>query len=123
VNVPDDRRYTRDHEWVVIDGGEARLGITDYAQEALGDVVFVSLPPKGRRVATGDTLGELESTKSVAEVYAPLTGIVADSNAALAATPELVNQDPYGAGWLVTLVEAEGVENLLDAAAYRLLIG
>jgi glycine cleavage system H protein len=122
VHVPDDRRYTRDHEWVLLDGGEARVGITAYAQEALGDVVFVSLPEKGRRVAAGDALGELESTKSVAEVYAPLAGIVADVNTALAATPELVNQDPYGGGWLVTLAEVVGGEDLLGPAAYRLLI-
>ena len=123
MNVPDDRRYTKDHEWVLVDGGEARVGVTDYAQEALGDVVFVSLPPKGRRVVAGDTLGELESTKSIAEVYAPLTGIVDDVNASLATTPQLVNQDPYDSGWLVTLAELTGVEDLLDAAAYRRLIG
>jgi glycine cleavage system H protein len=123
LNIPDDRRYTKDHEWVLADGGEARVGVTDYAQEALGDVVFVSLPAKGRRVVAGDTMGELESTKSIAEVYAPLTGIVADVNAALATTPELVNQDPYGAGWLVTLAEPAGMEHLLDAAAYRRLLG
>jgi glycine cleavage system H protein len=123
VNVPDDRRYTRDHEWVLEDGQGVRVGITAFAQEALGDVVFVSLPDKGRLVAAGDAMGELESTKSVAEVYAPVAGIISDVNGALVTAPELINEDPYGAGWLVVLTQITGMDRLLDAADYRLLIG
>ncbi len=123
MNIPGDRRYTKDHEWVLLDGSEARIGVTDYAQEALGDVVFVTLPELGRHLAAGEVLGELESTKSVAEVYAPVSGTVSGINSALTDSPELVNQDPYGAGWLVTIGEAGDIEGLLDAAAYGRLVG
>jgi glycine cleavage system H protein len=121
---PDDLSYTREHEWVRTPGdaeSSVRVGITDFAQEALGDVVYVSLPAVGDQVAAGSAIGELESTKSVSDVYAPLAGTVAAVNDALDATPELVNSDPYGGGWLFELVPTDpaAVEGLLDAAAYQ----
>jgi glycine cleavage system H protein len=125
VSVPDDRRYTDQHEWALRLGDIIRIGITDYAQDALGDVVFVDLPAVGKKVAAGDTLAEVESTKSVAEVYAPCAGEVRAVNAALADAPERINQDPYGEGWFVELIpdDVTAVDGLLDAAAYRALIG
>jgi glycine cleavage system H protein len=125
VNVPEDRRYTEEHEWALAEDGRVRIGITDYAQEALGDVVYIALPKAGRRVQAGETVAEVESTKSVAEVYAPLNGTVAAVNEALGAAPELVNRDPYGEGWFIVL-EADDpsvLDGLLDAAAYRALLG
>ena len=119
---PADLKYTSDHEWVRAgDGGVVRTGITDYAQDALGDIVFVSLPEVGEEISSGATVGELESTKSVSDVYAPLTGTVAARNEALDATPELVNSDPYGEGWLLEIVpsDASAVDDLMDAAAYQ----
>ncbi|MGN6251602.1 MAG: glycine cleavage system protein GcvH [Marmoricola sp.] len=121
--IPDDLRYTAEHEWVRSPGereGSIRVGVTDYAQEALGDIVYVQLPEVGSTVAPGDGIGELESTKSVSDVYAPLAGEVVACNDALDATPELVNSDPYGAGWLFELVPADttAVDGLLDAAGY-----
>ncbi len=108
MHVPEDRRYTEEHEWALVeDGGKVRVGITDYAQEALGDVVFVDLPAVGRRVAAGERLAEIESTKSVAEVYAPVTGVITLVNEALATQPELVNRAPYGEGWLIVLAADE----------------
>jgi len=126
MNVPDDRRYTEEHEWVM--GGEdgtVRMGITDYAQDALGDVVYVELPVVGKTVGKGDAIAEVESTKSVADVYAPVAGTVSAVNEALAAEPELVNSDPYGAGWFVAIdvSDAAGLETLLAPDAYRSLIG
>jgi len=125
VNVPEDRRYTEEHEWALAEDGRVRIGITDYAQEALGDVVYVVLPKVGRRVQAGETVAEVESTKSVAEVYAPLNGTVVAVNEALGAAPELANRDPYGEGWFVLLEadEPSVLDGLLDAAAYRALIG
>lgn len=125
MDVPEDRRYTEQHEWALIDAAGVRLGITDYAQEALGEVVFVGLPEIGRRFRTGETVAEIDSTKSVAEVYAPLDGVILAVNEALADHPELVNSDPYGAAWFV-LLEADdptALDRLLDAAAYRALVG
>lgn len=125
MNVPDDRRYTEEHEWALAEDGKVRVGITDYAQEALGDVVYVDLPRVGRRVQAGESVAEVESTKSVAEVYAPLSGSVAAVNEALASSPDLVNRDPYGEGWFL-LIEADDpsvLEELLEAAAYRALLG
>lgn len=121
---PEDLLYTAEHEWVREPGeskGSVRIGITDYAQEALGDIVFVSLPEVGERVAGGDTCGELESTKSVSDVYAPVSGEVVARNEALDATPELVNNDPYGGGWLFEVVPDDpgAVAELLDAAGYQ----
>jgi glycine cleavage system H protein len=118
--IPEDLKYTAEHEWVrTADGGRVRVGITHYAQDALGDVVFVSLPEVGTTVAAGEACGEVESTKSVSEIYAPLSGEVTARNDALDTRPDLVNQDPYGEGWLVEIAVADGgTEGLLDAAAY-----
>ncbi len=117
---PNDRLYTKTHEWVKVTGGEATVGITQFAQEQLGDVVFVELPAAGKAVAKGAALGNIESVKAVSEVFAPVAGTVAAANAELEGHPELVNQDPYGAGWLVKLtVGAGAADGLLDAAAYE----
>jgi len=124
MNVPDDLRYSSDHEWARVTGTTVRVGITDYAQDALGDVVFVELPTVGATVDEGGPLGEVESTKSVSEVYAPVAGTVTAVNAGLTDQPERLNQDPYGEGWICELQVADGaaVDALLDAAAYRQLI-
>ncbi|MCD6641006.1 MAG: glycine cleavage system protein GcvH [Nocardioides sp.] len=120
---PEDLKYTAEHEWVrgSGDADAVRVGITDYAQDALGDIVYVSLPQVGDRVTSGEACGELESTKSVSDIYAPLTGEVVAVNDALDATPELVNNDPYEAGWLfeVRPDDASSVDGLMDAAAYQ----
>ncbi|WP_089010067.1 glycine cleavage system protein GcvH [Micromonospora viridifaciens] len=120
--IPEDLRYTAEHEWVAGGGGGAvRIGITHFAQDALGDIVFVQLPDEGAVVAAGESMGEIESTKSVSEIYAPLSGTVAARNEALADAPEAINTDPYGAGWLVEIVpdDPAAVEGLLTAGAYR----
>ena len=126
-DVPDELKYTAEHEWVRVTAGAStvRVGITDYAQEALGDVVYVSLPEVGTEVAAGGTIGEVESTKSVSDVYAPLTGTVTARNAALDEQPELINSDPYGEGWVleIEVVDPGEVEALLDAPAYSTLAG
>lgn len=121
MNVPDHLRYTRDHEWVRFDNGVARVGITDYAQDALGDVVFVQLPAPGTAVRAGERIGEIESTKSVSDVYSPLSGTITQVNAELADHPERLNEDPYGDGWICDVEVADGAEldGLLDAEAYR----
>jgi glycine cleavage system H protein len=124
MNVPEDLRYTEDHEWVRVEDGRVRIGITDYAQDALGDVVFVDLPPVGTPVEAGKSFAEIESTKSVSDIYAPLRGEVVEVNVDLADAPERVNEDPYGDGWLC-VIEAEdlsGLDRLLDAAGYRALV-
>lgn len=123
MNVPDDLYYSSDHEWIRVEDGRFRIGITDYAQDALGDVVFVQSPDVGAEFGAGDTFGEVESTKSVSEVYAPLQGVVVEVNGDLEVSPELVNSDPYGAGWLIVVepVDLRSVETLLDADAYRKL--
>ncbi|MEI2732206.1 MAG: glycine cleavage system protein GcvH [Dermatophilaceae bacterium] len=126
LTYPEDLRYTSDHEWVrVIEGGRVRIGITDYAQNALGDVVYVSLPEVGTTVADGDVCGEVESTKSVSDVYSPLAGDVTAVNEALDAAPELINSDPYGEGWMFELALAypATAEALLDVTAYRETLG
>jgi glycine cleavage system H protein len=117
---PDDLKYTTEHEWVRLDGDRARVGITSYAQDALGDIVFVQLPDVGDRLEAGQAFGEVESTKSVSDVYAPVSGEVAARNESLQDTPELVNSDPYGDGWLVELTVADpaALDRLLDATAY-----
>lgn len=124
MKVLEDRRYTDQHEWALAVDGRIRIGITDYAQDALGDVVFVDLPEVGRRVAGGETLAEVESTKSVAEVYAPCAGVVTALNPDLAAHPERINADPYGEGWFVELTPDDpgALGGLLDAAGYKALI-
>lgn len=122
--IPDGLRYSSDHEWVAVDGNRARVGITDYAQDALGDVVYVQAPSPGTAVRSGDTLGEVESTKSVSDIYAPVSGTIAAINEVLAAQPELLNSDPYGAGWIceIELDDPAELEGLLDAGGYRALI-
>ncbi len=129
--TPDDRRYTDQHEWALVQGTDGtstvvRVGLTDHAQDALGDIVFVQLPEVGEEVTPGTPMGEVESTKSVSDVYAPVAGIVAAVNDRLGDAPETINGDPYGAGWLVDIsVPAEGgdpVGDLLDAAAYQALV-
>ncbi|MCU1452962.1 MAG: gcvH [Acidimicrobiales bacterium] len=124
MNVPDELRYSSDHEWARIDGTRVRVGITDYAQDALGDVVFVSLPDVGAAVAAGAGIGEVESTKSVSDIYAPVSGTVVEVNADLVDAPERLNEDPYGEGWLcvIELGADEAVDELLDAEGYRTLI-
>lgn len=121
MQIPEDLRYGENHEWVRMEpDGAVRVGITDFAQDALGDVVYVELPEVGATFDAGGVFGEIESTKSVSEVYAPLAGTVAAVNEALVDAPELVNSEPYGAGWFVLLspVESAATEALMDAAAY-----
>jgi len=119
--LPGDLRYTAEHEWVRIDGDQVRIGITDFAQDQLGDVVFVALPEVGAAVSAGASFAEIESTKSVSDIYAPVSGRVLAVNAALADRPEAINRDPYGEGWICELSVADPTEldALLDAAAYR----
>ncbi len=120
--IPGDLRYSTDHEWVRVDGNRVTVGITDYAQDALGDVVFVQLPEQGASVTAGESMSEVESTKSVSDIFAPVAGRVVAVNEEVASKPELLNADPYGAGWLFVLeVDPSSVEALLDAAAYRAL--
>lgn len=120
TNVPEDLVYTKEHEWARIDGAEVVVGITDYAQDQLGDVVFVSLPEPGAEVTAGQAFGEVESTKSVSDVYSPVSGRVVAKNDEVEQKPELVNDDPYGAGWLVRIDAGEApLAGLLDAASYR----
>jgi glycine cleavage system H protein len=120
VTTPEDLRYTSDHEWVRTEGDLVRVGVTDYAQEALGDIVFVTLPEVGAQVTAGDTCGEVESTKSVSDLFAPVSGTVAERNEALDGAPELVNSDPYGDGWMMTIRpdDTGAVDSLLDATTY-----
>ena len=124
MNVPDDLRYTADHEWARLEGGSIRIGITDYAQDALGDVVFVQLPEPGSSVASGATFSEVESTKSVSDVYAPISGTVVEVNTELADAPQRLNEDPYGEGWICVIEpsDRDAYGQLLDAEAYRKLI-
>lgn len=121
--IPEDLQYTKDHEWVRSesdsDGEIVRVGVTDFAQEALGDIVFVTLPEVGAEVRAGDACGEIESTKSVSDVYAPVSGTVVERNEALDSSPELVNSDPYGDGWMMSIRPEGALEGLLDAAAYQ----
>lgn len=120
MDVPEDRRYTDQHEWVLATDGGFRVGITDFAQDALGDIVFVDIPEDAGDVSAGDLLAEVESTKSVGEVYAPFAGTIVGTNGRLADAPELVNSDPYGDGWFVELqADSADLDALLDAAAYR----
>ncbi len=125
MNVPENLRYTRDHEWAEIDGNRVKVGITDYAQDALGDVVFVQVPDIGTEVQLGATFGEIESTKSVSDVYAPVTGTVVEVNNDLTEAPQRVNEDPYGRGWLC-IIDATGeisADQFLDSAGYQALVG
>lgn len=124
MNVPEDLRFSHDHEWTRRDGDRVRMGITDYAQDALGDVVFVQLPTVGSEVTAGESFAEVESTKSVSDIFAPVSGRVASVNEALADEPELLNRDPYGAGWIceIDMGDASEHDALMDAAAYRALV-
>lgn len=124
MEFPEDLKYTREHEWVSIDGSVATIGITDHAQEQLGDVVFVELPSVGDRVEKADAFGVVESTKAVSDVYAPLSGEVSEVNDDLPDNPELINEDPYGDGWMVkiTLGDKADLEDLMTADEYRKFI-
>jgi len=125
MQVPSDRRYSQDHEWALADAdGRVRVGISDFAQDALGDIVYVELPEIGRSVGVGDSMCEVESTKSVSDVFAPVAGTVEDVNTALSDRPELLNVDPYGEGWIAIIVPSDPDEygQLMDAAAYEALI-
>jgi glycine cleavage system H protein len=124
MNVPEDRRYTKDHEWAMPDGGGVRIGITDYAQDALGDVVFVQLPEVGASLDAGGPCGEVESTKSVSDIYAPVGGTVVEVNTELAEAPQRLNEDPYGGGWMCLIEPSDpaALDGLLDPGAYAALI-
>jgi len=123
--IPEDLRYTDQHEWVAPRNGGVRVGITHFAQDSLGDIVFVTLPDPGTAVEAGQPFGEVESTKSVSEIYAPVSGTITARNDELAGKPELINSDPYGAGWLVEIAPADpdAADGLLDAASYAALTG
>jgi glycine cleavage system H protein len=125
MDYPEELRYTSEHEWAAQEqDGAVRVGITDFAQDALGDVVYVDLPEEGTEVRGGEAFGEVESTKSVSDLYSPVTGKVVRKNASLAETPELVNRDPYGEGWLIVIEPSDPgqLEGLMDAGAYRRLV-
>ena len=122
-DIPEDRKYTKEHEWAKEDGGRILVGVTDYAQDQLGDVVFVGLPEVGSEVTSGQPLGEVESTKSVSDIYSPVSGTVVEKNAEVEANPELVNSDPYGQGWLVAIDPGgAGLDGLMSAADYQALV-
>lgn len=123
MNVPADLQYTADHEWIRTEDGKATVGITDFAQDALGDVVYVGLPNVGDVVTAGQACGEVESTKSVSEIYAPISGTIVEVNASVADSPETVNADPYGNGWMFVIAPSgEADDDLLDAAGYTAVI-
>ncbi|MEY4401091.1 MAG: glycine cleavage system protein GcvH [Actinomycetota bacterium] len=123
MQVPDNLSYTAQHEWVRIADGVARIGITDYAQDALGDVVFVGVPSVGTKVTADQSFTEVESTKSVSDIYAPVSGSISAVNEALSSQPDLLNKDPYGAGWICEISVEGAVPQLLDASAYKTLVG
>jgi glycine cleavage system H protein len=124
MDIPSDLRYSTDHEWARVEEGRVRIGITDYAQDALGDVVFVEVPEVGTKVERGASFSEVESTKSVSEIYAPVSGVIAEANADLADSPERLNDDPYGEGWICVIepTDPAQLDELLDAEGYRALI-
>lgn len=125
MNLPDNLKYTKDHEWILVDGDIVTVGITDYAQGELGDVVFVELPPVGKSLKEHDSFGTIEAVKAVSDLYAPVTGAITEVNKELEGTPELVNKDPYGKGWMIKikLSNPSEVANLLDSTAYEALTG
>lgn len=125
MDYPENLRYAENHEWTLTEGTHVRMGISDYAQDALGDVVFVELPEVGREVAAGEPFAEVESTKSVSDVYAPVTGTVIEVNATLEDTPELVNSDPFGEGWFAVIkaTDLSELDALMDVDAYRKVVG
>ena len=124
MQIPDDLRYSSDHEWIRVEDGKIRIGITDYAQDALGDVVFIDLPEVGTSVAAAASIGEVESTKSVSDVYAPVAGTIIEVNADLGEAPERLNDDPYGEGWICVIEPSDPAEldKLLSPAGYRELV-
>ena len=124
MSIPEHLRYSSDHEWALAEGDTVRIGITDYAQDALGDVVYVELPQVGDRVGQGEPFGEVESTKSVSELFAPVSGVVTEVNDELAGAPQRLNEDPYGDGWICTITfdDATELDSLLDADGYRDLV-
>jgi glycine cleavage system H protein len=121
---PDELKYTPEHEWARVEGNRATVGITHYAQDALGDIVYVDVPPAGTAVTSGEPFGEVESTKSVSDLYSPVTGTIAEVNQELDKSPEIINSDPYGQGWLVVIemTDAGQADQLLDADRYRELV-
>jgi glycine cleavage system H protein len=123
MNIPADLRYSEDHEWVRRDGDVVTIGITEYAQDSLGDVVFVDIPDQGATVSAGESFTEVESTKSVSDIYAPVSGTITAVNDALDGAPELLNSDPYGEGWIcsISMSDPSELDSLLDADAYRAL--
>ncbi|MGB0112441.1 MAG: glycine cleavage system protein GcvH [Ilumatobacteraceae bacterium] len=123
MNIPPELRYSTDHEWVRVEGTTVTIGITEFAQDALGDVVFVELPEPGLAVATGESFSEVESTKSVSDIYAPVSGSISQVNDALDGQPELLNSDPYGEGWIcrIDVSDPSELDGLMDADAYRTL--
>lgn len=124
MSAPSDLRYTRDHEWIKVDGDQATVGITQYAAEQLGDIVFVELPDTGRDLEVAKPFGVVESVKAVSDLYAPISGAVTSTNDALGKEPELVNSDPYGAGWMIklTIADPTQIDDLLDGSAYDDLV-
>ena len=124
MEFPEDLRYTKEHEWARREGSRVRVGITDFAQDALGDVVYVDIPEVGASVQASTPFGEVESTKSVSDVYSPVSGTVADRNPLVDDRPELVNEQPYGDGWLIVVEGAadDALDQLMDAAAYRTFV-
>ena len=124
MSIPVNLRYSSDHEWTLAEGGLVRIGITDYAQDALGDVVYVELPEVGARVEQGEAFGEVESTKSVSELFAPVSGVVAEVNEELFGAPQRLNEDPYGDGWICAITgdDLAQLDSLLDADGYRALV-
>ena len=120
--VPDGLKYTKDHEWAKLEGANATVGVTDHAQKELGDIVFVELPKVGATITSGQSFGTIEAVKTVAELYAPVSGTVEAVNTALAADAGVINQDPYGKGWIIKVKVSGGQDGLLDAAAYKALI-
>lgn len=123
MNVPGDLKYTKSHEWVRVEGDIATIGITDFAQSELGDIVYVDLPTVGRSVRAEESFGSVESVKTVSDLYAPVAGEVVETNESLGAQSELVNSDPYGGGWMVKIRLADGADGLLDAEAYKGVLG
>jgi glycine cleavage system H protein len=124
MNIPEDLRYSADHEWARVEDGRVRVGITDYAQDALGDVVFVQVPDVGAAVTANESFSEVESTKSVSDIYAPVSGTIVEVNGELVDAPERINEDPYGDGWICVIEpsDASQVDALLDAEGYRKLV-
>ncbi|MGM9783358.1 MAG: glycine cleavage system protein GcvH [Paludibacteraceae bacterium] len=125
MNIPENLKYTNEHEWIRVEGDVAYVGITDYAQSELGEIVFVEIETEGENIAAGNTFGSVEAVKTVSDLFMPVSGEVLEVNSALEAQPELVNSDPYGEGWMIKVAVADAAEldNLLDAAAYAALIG